>query len=75
MKRVENVAFTLKRTFFSFDTRGNVLRYFEAIAYFTDLNSALKERGNYRDSFVFPFNCNFFHDRRVKKNLIRSTFH
>ena len=75
MKREENVAFALKKTFFSFDTMGNILRYSESIAYFTDLSRALKEKANHTNSFVFPLQCHFHKDRRDKGHLIRATYH
>lgn len=75
MKERKKITFALKKAFFDFDAKGKVLRWIEELAYFTDLKMALKEKKNYKDSFVFPLYCHFYKDRRAKKSLLRPHFH
>jgi len=75
MHSSKNVAFALKKTFISFDSLGNNFEYSEGIAYFTELRTALKEKANYPDSFVFPLQCYFQTERRKNSHLIRPNYH
>lgn len=75
MKERHGVTFALKKVFLNFDAKGKAWRWIEDLAYFTDLNMALKEKKKYRDSFIFPFHCHFYKDRRAKDTLLRPLFH
>ncbi len=75
MQKIERMLFSLQKILFGRDMNGNMVRYTEAIGYFTDLKSALREKRKHKDSFVFPFQCRFYRDRRAAKNIIRAVFH
>lgn len=75
MMETHGVTFALKKRFSNFDAKGKVWRWFEVLAYFTDLEMALKEKTKYADSFVFPLRCRFYKERREKNTLLRPLFH
>jgi hypothetical protein len=75
MRKAKGTLFCVKKIFFGRSIEGNIIRYIEAIAYFTDLKKALQEKAKHSDSFVFPFQCHFHKDRRALKNIIRPNFH
>jgi len=75
MKKEKKSLFTVEKIFFGQDLQGELVRYIESIAYFTNFKSALEEKVKHTNSFVFPFNCQFHKDRRSLKNIIRVNFH
>jgi len=75
MQKEKSVLFSIQKVFLSHGLKGELIRYTEAIAYFTDFKSALKEKEKYKKSFVFPFKCKFYKNRRKKSGMLRANFH
>jgi len=75
MRKKRGTLYTVQKIFFGHDVGGKITRYIEAIAYYTDLKSALVEKAKHTNSFVFPFKCKFYRDRRIRKNIIRAHYH
>ena len=75
MREVRGALFCVIKIFFGHSVEGNITKHMETIAYFTNLNNALKEKEKHSNSFVFPFKCHFHKDRRVLKNILRVNFH
>ena len=75
MYKEKKILFTVMKIFFGEGLHGELVRYVESIAYFTNLNNALKEKSKHTNSFVFPFRCQFHKDRRALKNVIRVNYH
>jgi len=73
--RKEKALYSVKKIFFGEGLQGEIVRYIESIAYFTNLKNALEEKTKHKDSFVFPFKCQFHQDRRALKNIIRVNYH
>jgi len=75
MKKEKKALFTVEKIFFGHGIHGELIRYIESIAYFTNLKNALEEKIKHKNSFVFPFRCKFHKDRRALKNIIRVNYH
>ncbi|PHR56531.1 MAG: hypothetical protein COA44_07935 [Arcobacter sp.] len=75
MRRGKNTLFSVQKIFFGHTLEGELIRYIEAIAYFTNLQSALIEKAKHKGCFVFPFNCKFHKDRRKLSTILRANFH
>lgn len=74
MRKIKGALFSVQKIFFAPNIKGERSRYSEAIAYFTDLKNALKEKARHSNSFVFPVACKFHRDRRSTKGIIRANF-
>ncbi len=75
MRKPTGISFSLQKVFYGQDVHGNRTRYIEPIAYFTDLHTALKEKSKHSMSFVFPFQCRFYPERRKEQSIIRVNYH